>query len=404
MIGEFGFFARVIDITLRFVYTLRMEKRYLLNLVASAVNGKTPNGVKCDYKKLFDLAVKQQVHTLVYVALNKLDKDALPEKEILDKWKSVFLSTCLHYAYFFNQVKRLLTILEEKKVDITLLKGSVYRELYPSPELRTMGDVDILIKKADVKAFESAIAEFGYTRPEEQGHLEELGYEYVSANMPGIEAFFSLREDFRDKYDEKYEKDTSPYQNYSHIVKLNETSATVHHIAHFAKHFYQSGAGIRFLADLYLLLTKQENLDIDMLIREMKALGLYKFFTVSVCTLVKYFDYSPDFDHEDMSDEVEPFLDYLIRDTVYGDKGNSSLVKRTVKKGKFRMVMKAIFPDSEFLCTKYPYFKSHKILLPIAWMRHIFSILARPGRIKNSLKYLGKDASKDAKLFKALED
>lgn len=381
-----------------------MEKRYLLKLVASVVNGIPVQGQTCDYNKLFELAVKQQVHSLAYVAISKLDDEFKPNKELLDKWKNVFLATSLRYAFFFNKVEGILKSLDDKKVNITLLKGAIYRDLYPSPELRTMGDIDVLIKREDSEIFESIISEFGYKRPDKQGHLEELGYEFVCPNMPGIEAFFSLREDFRDRYDEKYENDVSLYKDYSHIVKLNETSSTVHHIAHFAKHFYQSGAGIRFLTDLYLLLTKQTNLDTKELVSEMKKLGLYKFFSTSVCVLVKYFGYLPNLEYANTSDEVEPFLDYLMRDSVYGNQENASLVKRSVKKGKFRMILKAIFPDSEFLCTKYPYFKKHKWLMPIAWIRHVFSIILRPKRIKSSLKYLGKDASNDAKLFKALED
>ena len=40
----------------------------------------------------------------------------------------------------------LLKNAEEKGTDMLLLKGMVLRELYPVPELRTMSDVDIIIK------------------------------------------------------------------------------------------------------------------------------------------------------------------------------------------------------------------------------------------------------------------
>ena len=378
-----------------------METRYLLKLVAGATKNSLVEKENIDYKKLFELAVRQQVHTLAYSALSKQD---IEENEILLNWKKIHIGTCFKYAIFFEQLKPVLDTLEKEKIEITLLKGSVYRELYPSPELRTMGDVDILIKEEDIPHFEKAISTLGYSRPEKQGHLTELGYEYNANGKPNVEAFFSLREDFRDKYDIKYQNGTQKYKNYEYVYKLCDLYAIIHHVAHFSKHFYSAGAGIRFLADLYLLLTKLDY-DKNELIKELKSLKLYNFFSVSVCTLKKYFDFSPDFEHLDKSDIVEQFVDYLFRDTVYGTKDSASLVKRTVKKGKFKMILKALFPDVEFLCTKYMWFKKHKWLIPIAWLRHIFSIITRPGKVKKNLSYLtSKESTKDIKLFNSLED
>ncbi len=383
-----------------------MEKRYLLKLVSSELTGNAPEIENCDYAKLFKVAVKQQAHPLLFSVLDKHDED-FKSYEDYTKWKNVFTTSCFKYAIFFNKINNILSVLDQKMVPVTMLKGSIYRELYPIAELRTMGDIDLLVPKESISVFIDTVKEFGYEREENQGHLEEIGYEFKSNDgLPGMEAFFSLKEDFRARYDEKYEKDTIPYKNFKNIVKLTDLSATVHHIAHFAKHFYTRGAGIRFLLDLYLLLSKQDNLDRNALSEEMKSLGLYKFFSVSVCVLKKYFSFSPDFEHENLSEQVEPFLDYLMRDSVYGNKESSGIVKRELKKrGKFGMIMRTAFPDVEFLCTKYPFFKKRKWLLPIAWLRHVFSIITSPGKVKKNLKYIaGKEATKDAELFKSLDD
>ena len=381
-----------------------MEKNYLLQLVAGATTNKLVQKQDCDINKLFSLSVKQQVHTLAYLSLSRQGEQDENQQDIMNKWKAVYLGTCLRYAMFFEQLKPVLDVLDEQKIPVTLLKGAVYRELYPAPELRTMGDVDIIVKKEDIPAFEKAIETIGYTRPEKQGHLTELGTEYVAKGKPGIEAFYTLREDFRQKFDYKYQNNVVEYKNYQYVYKINDLFSIVHHVAHFAKHFYSAGAGVRFLSDLYLLLTKL-NYDRLELIKELKELKLYKFFSISVCVLQKYFDYTPDFEIEDKSELCEQFVDYLFRDTVYGEKDSASLVKRSVKKGKFGMIKKALFPDCEFLYTKYPWFKKHLWLIPIAWFRHIFSIITRPSKIKKNVSYLAsKEASGDIKLFKSLED
>lgn len=383
-----------------------METRYLLNLVSSHLTGKAPEIKVCDWDKLFSLSTKQQLHPIIFEVLDLYDPN-FKSYANYSKWKGSFTANAFRLAFFFNKIKLLLNELDEKNISVVMLKGSVYRELYPIPELRTMGDVDLIIKKDQVDEFARILKSYNFERKVDQGHLEEDGYEFESLeNLPGIEAFFSLREDFRDNFDPKYQEDTLPYKEFKNIVKLSPLSATVHHIAHFAKHFYTSGAGVRFLSDLYLLLvnhTKEERIK---LVEEIKKLNLFKFFSVSVCTLVKYFGYAPDFDYQNLNDNVEAFIDYLTRDSVYGNKENSGIVKRELKKrGKFGIIMRTAFPDVEFLCTKYPYFKNHKWLLPIAWIRHVFSILRSPRKLKNNLKYLtDKESTKDANLFKILQD
>lgn len=380
-----------------------MEKRYLLKLVAGATTNTIVDKQDCNYDLLFNLSVKQQVHTLAYLSISR-QKD-LVENDRLKEWKRVYLLTCLRYAMFFDQLKPVLDELEKEKVSVTLLKGSIYRELYPAPELRTMGDVDIIVNQKDIPAFEKAIEKIGYAKPEKQGHLLELGNEYVAKGKPGIEAFYTLREDFRKKYKEKYQNNTVRYKNYEYVYKLDDLFSIVHHIAHFAKHFYSAGAGVRFLSDLYLLLTKLD-FDKNRLILELKELGLYNFFSTSICVLKKYFGYKPNIDYEEKDDDIiENFVDYLFRDTIYGTKDSASLIKRSVKKGKFGMIKKAVFPDCEFLCTKYPWFKKHKLLIPIAWFRHIFSIITRPAKLKKNITYLkSEESNKDIRLFKSLED
>lgn len=382
-----------------------MTNRFLLNLIKSTLTKSEPEWQEYNEEELFKTACVQQVHLLAYPALSKLEEDERPSPALMQKWKNLFTITSFNFANFFNFITHILNKLEEKGLPVLLLKGSVYRELYPSPELRTMGDVDLLMRPQDMDEFGKIIAEFGYTL-EDSKHSGEFDRKYHAKGKPCIEVFATLEEDFGKNYTDKYEKNLLPYRNYNYVKRLAVLPSIVHHVAHFAKHFYGHGAGCRFLADLYVLLTKTE-FDFSALIEEIKSIGCYKFFLTSIAVLEKYFGYVPPISLPPVEEKLrEQFLDYILRYGIYGDLESSSIVKSKMRKkgGKLKLIFSALFPAPSIIKGKYAFVRKCPILLPIGWFKWIFDILAHPKRIAKNISYISGDAGSDIKLYKALED
>ncbi|MBQ7265980.1 MAG: nucleotidyltransferase family protein [Firmicutes bacterium] len=63
--------------------------------------------------------------------------------------ENIFNATVMYSVkqeYITNEV---VSILEVNKIKHILFKGVVVKNLYPTPELRTMGDIDIIIDSND---------------------------------------------------------------------------------------------------------------------------------------------------------------------------------------------------------------------------------------------------------------
>lgn len=382
-----------------------MTNRFLLNLISATLKKEDVKWEEYDGEELFKLACAQQVHLLAYPALSRLPEDKKPDPALMEKWKSVFTITSFNFANFFNFVKHVLDELDKKECPTVLLKGSIYRELYPSAELRTMGDIDLMMNPDDMDKVGDIVTKYGYVF-EGCNHTGEFDRKYHAKGRPCIEVFGSLEEDFQHAYTDKYEKDLVPYKDYTYVKKLNVLPSIVHHVAHFAKHFYGHGAGCRFIADLYVLLTKLD-FDFSELIEELKSIKCYKFFLTNIAVLKKYFGYIPPVGLPDVDDEtVEHFLDYILRYGIYGDLESSAIVKREMRKkgGKLRLIFKTVFPKPSVIQDKYDFLARHPVFLPIGWFRYIFAILAHPKRIMKNLSYISTDANTDATLYKKLKD
>lgn len=59
--------------------------------------------------------------------------------------------------------------MEEEKIPYAFFKGYELRELYPVPELRTMGDVDVLVRDEDLERTAEVLCGLGYQKEEGGG-------------------------------------------------------------------------------------------------------------------------------------------------------------------------------------------------------------------------------------------
>ena len=101
-----------------------------------------------DFGRAYALAERHQVLPLIYYgAMCDPDFMSHPMAE------SFFQRTCAYISYSARQqetVEELCRLLDRTGVDYMPLKGSVLKALYPRPEMRIMGDADILIHMEDL--------------------------------------------------------------------------------------------------------------------------------------------------------------------------------------------------------------------------------------------------------------
>ena len=196
-------------------------------------------------------------------------------------------------------------------------------------------------------------------------------------------ALFMEREDGREfsKYFQNYLKDSSIKEGYEHY--LSKEDFYIYFLAHAFKHFDNSGCGIRTLIDCYLYL-KQNALDFNYINQELEKIGLLEFSNKLSSLSLKVFD------EQELNEEEKEMLLFIASSGTYGTLENS--VNKGVKeKGRFRYLMRRIFPPMSFYKTAYPRLYKTKVLIPLAWFMRLFRIIFKnPKRATAEIKLITK--------------
>ena len=100
---------------------------------------------------------------------------ALP-KELRERWSAAYYTTAARNLWFNTELERVLARLHQNNVAVILLKGiALYDVLYPTPAVRPMGDIDLLVLESDVARVRTALEAIGYHfQPYEHGRKHHL--------------------------------------------------------------------------------------------------------------------------------------------------------------------------------------------------------------------------------------
>jgi len=102
------------------------------------------------------------VDTLILKGLMDLPKEIQPEKDIFDKWRNATIIRVLLNEYLMKEQASIIGYFSEAGINSVILKGTTVSCYYPSPELRPLGDIDILINKEEIELATSALYKNGY--------------------------------------------------------------------------------------------------------------------------------------------------------------------------------------------------------------------------------------------------
>lgn len=340
-----------------------------------------------DYKKIYSYS---KGHDVVHIVGNALIKNELVSGGIKDAFTKQVTLAVFRYQklnYDFSEIKKILI---ENNIDFIPLKGSVLRELYVEPWMRTSCDVDILLKKQDVKkAIGLCEKSIGAKKKESTAHDEAI----VTDSGTTVEFHYDLVEDGRIEDFEKPLKDVwqnAESKDGTSEYRLNDETFYYYHLAHMAKHLAVGGCGLRPFIDLWLL--RKDNGNEIKREATLKNGGLSVFHKECV-SLVDCF-----FNGKEWTTLDETFANYILDGGVYGNTENRTAVSNTVYKSKFSYILSRIWVPYDKLVARYPNLKGRRILQPFyeikRWVWIIFG-----GNVKRGVKELKTDTTvKDEKI------
>ena len=369
----------------------------LIEILSAFANGRKPE-ITTEYNatELYELAKAQSVSGIVGYVLNKYGFTDFVKAE--KRFEDIFDKIVTQFIRKDFYAQNLIEKLNEAQIPHILFKGLVVKECYPVPELRTFGDIDIIIPKNMRTKSHKLMCSLGYDWELMDGgevysyKKDKENYElHVSLNSEKTK-LSSKMNSFWD-YAKPKSGFTYEFENEFHLGYL---------ISHIEKHLYGSGAGVRMYLDIALFLNKyKESLDLEKVREMLKECELEKFFDSTLYLCHKWFDTDIE-PKEEMSAELyNEFCRYTFEGGVFGiqerEKLNENEIRRAVfekgKAGKATVLLGHIFPPYKEVRRIYPFFNGKPYLLPAGWVLHWFKAGKRSG-LKNIRQIASADVDK----------
>lgn len=344
----------------------------ILALLKSAVTGEAfllPDGFSME--DACAIIKKQGLVTLAYdgaVRCGLSRKDPVME-DLLRHYYSALLKSERQMA----MVKRIFEAFENSGVDYLPFKGCVMKKLYPKPELRVMGDADILIRTEQYEIIKPILTELGFTMKVESD-CEQV---WISPQLYLELHICMVQPSQRDFYGYFGDGWGRALPVHGHRYGFAPEDMYVYLFMHFTKHYRSGGIGCRHVVDLWMFRKANLSMDEDYVNRELEKLHLLQFHENCVRLLDAWFG-------ETAPDEITDFITKRIFSG--GSWGNAtdyqifqelSKIKKS-KKIRFSRIhygFHLVFPSLWAMKKTYPVLNRFPILLPAAWIVRIFRVL-----------------------------
>lgn len=320
---------------------------------------------KQDWEHILAYGIKQKVLPLLYYGIRNTGL-AIPQP-----YASRFLAATAKFAMQSDeQLKELQTVraaFDSRNIRYIVLKGAELKQYYPKPELRPMGDVDILVDMTRYEEIRAIMQELGYTQGPESDH--ELIWTKGSCMIELHKRLIpSYNRDYYPYFGEGWAR-ACPVSEQANVYRFSPEDNFIFLFTHFAKHYRDAGIGVLHLVDLYVFRNTYP-LEEAYLQKEFRKLGLWEFYGNMVKTLEVCF----------RGAEPTPVVTHII-DRIFGagaygsqkDRAVSAAVKRTkrIKNNKhipLVLLWKKAFAPYEQMCIKHKVLIKAPILLPFFWV------------------------------------
>lgn len=337
------------------------ESEYLTELLKSALKG---TAVPCaddsiDWQMLVDLAVKQQVYSIIAPILSdtNIPKEQMQALEVQNK------NELIRLIAMKNELEEIKLELLNNGIDFMLVKGSVIRDYYPQQKMRQMSDIDILYKAENQGKLISIMKNRGY-------HLETAAANSDDFFKPPFYSFefhrqiFDENDAFHPDFD-LWERAYADAQNPCEY-HISKEDIFIYSLCHMYDHYSLSGCGIRFVCDIYVLLKELDNLDWDYINSTFVKFGFNKFCETAIGLARSIF-----MNKQETACEQELF-DFIMTCGVYGKSLEiTELIENKYNGSRLKYVMHRLFPPKSVMVGNYIQLRKRPYLLPAYYVIRI---------------------------------
>ena len=346
------------------------QQTSLILLIKSALTGEPYRlPANTDLTAVFQVAKHHGVDVMAYYGglLCGVDKNhPVMQEEMMRVYSSISVS-----GTQLSAIRKIKDALEAHGIDHMPLKGVHLKKLYPHPEMRRMGDADILIDCSKYETVRGFMQEFGYTEKYESNHeivwaKKAVTIEFHKRLIP------SYNKDYYQYFGDGW-KLAKPLAGYTSRFCMDPEDEMIYLFTHFAKHYRDSGIGIRHFVDLWVYQKHNPNMDQSYIRKELDKLQLLEFYDNIMRTLRVWFENYP------QDEKAEYITQFIFTSGEFGHShfSNLSSALKYAKNGQSELTIKrrralhTLFPGYAEMCNKYKVLCKWPVLLPVMWLVRI---------------------------------
>lgn len=348
------------------------ESKLLIGALRRAVTGATEElSLDVDWQQLLLLARKHMLLPLLYDGLHRVPQDW---QQVPENAKKLLHRAFLQAVHQDVQMESLGCKLKEKLLEAEVphifLKGFVLKHDYPEPALRTMCDIDVLVRTEDYPKIDAIAQSLGGTRGHSDGNHRNYSF------PGGVEVEFHPNLLHQDVPVGTQINPGWQYADPNEPNKMTEEGFYLNTVCHLANHFVSGGVGVRFILDVWVnrYLRKPEP-DRAAVEKELEKFNLLEF-AQKIEALADHW-----FGQGESTPLLEELGEYILSSGSHGiaDRAMLNAVSLSPGGNRFSALRKKVFYSRAELEDRFPWCKGKPALLPVAWCVRAYRAVTKHG-------------------------
>ena len=363
--------------------TEKKETNALLALLAHEIFDQAMDidASTVDWSAVLAEAGRHKVKALLYPTIRELD--GVPEA-IFNKVCGTAITVATASEAMLKEQRRILDLLEARQIPCAVLKGTSVAYLYPHPELRTIGDIDILVDEENLDEACKALQADGFAPSYTMEKHLCLQKGAVWVEMHRMVSVFPESE--KGRFTKQTMTDALRHTQEAEIggvrfPMLSGAYQIIALLAHMEQHLATSGIGLRQVCDWAVTAHALRNCFDGETLALLERCGLLRFARIMTRLCERYLGLPPCPWTADASDAL---VDAMLSDVLEGGNFQAQYAKRPLAdvltdaydvagKGKTSLFRNYIRYLKKYLRQNEPWAKSRLslpvfgVFLPVRW-------------------------------------
>lgn len=348
-----------------------MQKGVIILIKSAVTQEPQPLPEGFSIGEAYDFIIRHRVMMLAYDGAVRCGISR--NEPAMQKLFQSYVSGMLRSEKQMKAVSEIYAAFDENDIDYLPLKGCNMKYLYPKPELRLMGDADILIKENQFSKVREALEKIGFEKGDGMDHHDAWHSDSLYLEIHK-KPFSIANTEFFEYYGDGWKFAQKAENN---RYRFSPEDEFIHLITHFAVHCRGGGIGLRHAVDFYVYKTACQNLDEEYIRRELEKLHLLKLYENTENLTESWFGGNK------ISEEAEMLSEFILSGGDWGSYRNAFLSQEVKsrknngegKHSKFKSAMRIIFQPLSLMRVKYVKLQKYPFLLPFYWAKRWFEVL-----------------------------